>query len=451
MEKASFTDISTKKEQGVFKTNKNHRLKKNFKLVRITMKNPDAPRIMKWTGRGRLCSVGTERPPADFGESEACAMRFEEMAQELVEATSRLIGRRDINMMDTNGVIISSTSKERIGTVHAGALEVIRTGRAVAIRKEQAGRYPGAREGYNLPVCSGGRLIAVIGILGDPDEVKEIANLLAVYTEKYIAQNALAMQEQALFELRTRYLHLLLALSPGDDEMLASLSEALCIRQEFPVRVFAIRLKNERNALNRQEKLNRMANNLLDCGRIRSTCDVWGTVDGSLVIVKSREARDGKNDVRQIAQCVRDGLSEPFQICIGSPCFGVRDIRRSYEEAKTLRADNLEISDITQPECRFRYLLRSTCARGNDYVEELCRQLRVAFNAGELDALMDSVACYYQENRSVSRAAARMNIHKNTMQYRLHKVWDTLGLNGCGAFAREYFLRLCLLRYERDV
>lgn len=47
------------------------------------------------------------------------------MAQDFVEATSALVGHRTINIMDTNAMIIASTEKNRIGTFHQGAAEVL--------------------------------------------------------------------------------------------------------------------------------------------------------------------------------------------------------------------------------------------------------------------------------------------------------------------------------------
>ena len=58
-------------------------------------------------------------------------MLLESLAKELVRVTSELVGGRTINIMNTEGYIIASTEPERIGTFHQGALEAVRTGKAV--------------------------------------------------------------------------------------------------------------------------------------------------------------------------------------------------------------------------------------------------------------------------------------------------------------------------------
>ena len=77
---------------------------------------------------------------------------FAKLAQDFVEATSLLVGQRTINIMDQKGIIIASTEKHRIGDFHQGASEVLATGKPVRIKKEDLPRYPGTKEGYNMPI-----------------------------------------------------------------------------------------------------------------------------------------------------------------------------------------------------------------------------------------------------------------------------------------------------------
>ena len=48
-------------------------------------------------------------------------MLLEELAEDLVSATSGLLDGRIINIMNPDGIIIASTQPERIGTFHKGA------------------------------------------------------------------------------------------------------------------------------------------------------------------------------------------------------------------------------------------------------------------------------------------------------------------------------------------
>ena len=62
---------------------------------------------------------------------------------------------------------------------------------------------------------------------------------------------------------------------------------------------------------------------------------------------------------------------------------------------------------------------------------------------------MKTAQGYYDNDRSVSKAAAALFIHKNTLQYRVHRVLEVLGLAGCTSFQQEYLVRLLLEHYKR--
>lgn len=378
-------------------------------------------------------------------------MRFEEMAQDLVQATSRLIGNRIINIMDTDGMIIASTQKQRVGTVHEGACEAIRTRRAVAIQKSDVSRYAGAREGYNIPVFSGRRILAVVGIFGDPDEVCDMTRLLAVYTAQCMEQNSFAIQRQISDELRTKYLQMLVALSTSGNEMLVSLSDALRISHQFPARVLVVRLTSTENALQEFQVFNQIVEVLRYQQMLNAENDVWGVIDNRLVILKSALPKSDPKFCARLHQAVRDCTTIPFQLCAGGFCSALKEVERTYQEALSLCDEAVVgLSDITDANCKFQALMRVTCAREQHLIAEMHQTLLTAFGEKELGVLLLSASCYYNEGGSVNKAADILQIHKNTLQYRLHRLWDALALGECGAFIKEYFLRLCI-RYHQTV
>ena len=114
-------------------------------------------------------------------------LEFAAMAQAFVEATSPLVGGRILNIMNRQGIIIASTEKDRIGSFHQGAAEVIATGKPVLIEKKDIDRYPGAKEGYNMPIFLDDEIIGVVGIFGCEEQMLNVANLLSVYVAQHFA------------------------------------------------------------------------------------------------------------------------------------------------------------------------------------------------------------------------------------------------------------------------
>lgn len=93
-------------------------------------------------------------------------MLLTEQARDLVNYISRLLDGRCVNIMNTEGIIIASTEKTRVGSFHKGALDAIKNDSPVCIYKEQVLNYPGAREGYNMPLRIDGTISGAVGIYG---------------------------------------------------------------------------------------------------------------------------------------------------------------------------------------------------------------------------------------------------------------------------------------------
>lgn len=96
-----------------------------------------------------------------------------------------------VNVMSPDGLIIASGEPQRIGSQHEAARLVAERGQPLVIEVADAHGYPGARPGVNLPVTVGGRLAAVVGISGSPDEVAQFADLVCMTAELMLEQAAL--------------------------------------------------------------------------------------------------------------------------------------------------------------------------------------------------------------------------------------------------------------------
>ena len=71
------------------------------------------------------------------------------LAEGIVQEMKDIIGK-DMNFINSNGVIIASTDKIRINTYHEGGKEAIKNNDVIKI--EEDGEYKGARKGLNLPL-----------------------------------------------------------------------------------------------------------------------------------------------------------------------------------------------------------------------------------------------------------------------------------------------------------
>ena len=60
---------------------------------------------------------------------------------------------------------------------------------------------------------------------------------------------------------------------------------------------------------------------------------------------------------------------------------------------------------------------------------------------------MRTARVYYECGGSVARAAEQLNLHKNTLLYRMKQLYQTFEMEQDSAFVREFFIRM-LLEYR---
>lgn len=369
-------------------------------------------------------------------------MLLEDLAKDLVDVTSQMIGGRTINIMNPSGYIIASTERTRIGSFHQGALEAVRTGKVVIIEKDQVDRYPGAREGYNMPLRVNGSIIGAIGISGEPQEVQYLAHLLEVYATKSYQVEAMLRSRLAAGELRGRVLRALLSKQEGAQETAAALMQSLQLTLEYPVTVVLVSPPDRVALSDRQEALVR---SLSQQRLLRHDRDVWGTVDDSLVLIVSGADSPAAQRKPEFLAALAD-----YRVSFGELCPDQPHIPVAYHQAKTLDlAAHQMVNDAAQVEGRTALMLSITANEQGEYLDRLYDKLTAAFRVEERHMLLTTARTYYDMGRSVGKAAGSLFIHKNTLQYRIRRLLEVLELTKCTPFQQEYLIRLLLERFDR--
>ena len=367
-------------------------------------------------------------------------MLLEDLANEIVSFTSELVGGRTINVMNTDGIIVASTEKQRIGSFHKGALEAATTGKPVAIRADQLPQYPGARQGYNMPLRVNGSVIGVVGIFGDPPEVENLAKLVEAYVTKCYQLEAMMIPRLAEGELRSRLLHDLIM---GDER---SLSNAQVLLQSLHVELsspFGVGLFSPAENDSAPGLPERVLQLLQDKRCLPAKRGVAGVEGSKVVLIEGMDALFRAGELVQEA-------GERLRFSLGGSCKGIRELRRSYEEALALDLiAQKPFSTMEDTEDRCAVHLYRMASEESGFLDELEGRLYSAFRPEEVKSLLNTMEVYYACGRSASRAAERLFLHKNTLQYRVRRVQKCLGLLSYGEFYREYLVRLLLIRVKQ--
>ena len=378
-------------------------------------------------------------------------LEFSSMAQDFVEATSSLVGGRTINIMDREGTIIASTEQERIGTFHQGAAEVIATGKPVLIETKDLPRYPGAKEGYNMPFFLKDELIGVVGIFGCEEQMLNVANLLKVYVTQHFAQQAMAQKQNVESEVRNRLLSLLLLGDIGQMETIYQLSALIPVQLAFPVKVIMIRAGKRKNTREQMNHYTQLFQNMMWQGTLDRSRDVFGIQNNDCIIIHSAP-RHGKADEdldKIIAQVVRE---EGLCIAVSGTCARLEDIPGGMKESNTLISmEGGPVRNLEDSQVKIQYLLyKSLIHGGTKYAEMLYRKLTASQDARQAEVLLVTARVYYQENGSVQKASQRLHLHKNTLLYRMKRLFQLLDLENETPFTREFLIRLIFIYHPID-
>lgn len=371
---------------------------------------------------------------------------FAKLAQELVEAAAATLMRmRTVNIMDSEGVIIASTESDRIGTLHTGAREVAQTGKELLITTEMLSEYPGAREGYNMPLVCCGEVIGVIGLYGKRSDVTDLAHLLRVYAEKYFELEAVMNRELADTERKGEVFRLLSDKTMPGSEKLEQAVGGLGIHFFYPLLCIRIVLSEEQETELIHERLGALSEKLIKCGIADTQTDLLGVENGALNLIHSLGGEAAEQWTERLFQCLKQTVIS-HHLFVSREAVSHTALWECYQQVHWMGERMNCSTNLLTAEGYVQYLLYRNLSESTQFLDIYEERLRQVIRAEELDVYLQCMDVYLSEEKRVGRAAEKLFIHKNTVQYRVNKLYETLGLSGRESFVREYIMRL-LIKY----
>lgn len=85
------------------------------------------------------------------------------LANEIVEQTMLRL-KRNVNVMNIDGVILASGEKERVEKFHEGAKYVAETKKTLIISDRNIHEFPQTKQGINLPIFFRRKLFVLSGL-----------------------------------------------------------------------------------------------------------------------------------------------------------------------------------------------------------------------------------------------------------------------------------------------
>lgn len=371
----------------------------------------------------------------------------QQMAQKIVDRAMKITGV-NVNVMDHRGVIIGSGDPARIDQLHEGALHVLSSQSEVDIARDQEGRLSGVRGGVNLPIRSAGDIIGVVGITGDPEEVRRYADLVVMTAELIVEQAALTAQVQ--WDSRQRESVLLRLIEGGKsdslfDDRLARLQLDLNLPRVAVVMEFSQASGDADLPLAQLQQLQQQLQHQQTAGSSESLLAITSARQMVMLAPVSRGAAGSARDTEQEGwdrALLRRQLEARFRLldqhgsvhyraCVGDYFAGPEGLARSYRSAlKALlvtrgQASARALSFATESALDLLLLDAAEGWAGQYLLREF-----EAFLAGDRNGtLQKTLETYLDENMDLARTAARLHIHRNTLRYRLDKTGTALQLD----------------------
>lgn len=348
------------------------------------------------------------------------------LASKIISEVQQVM-KEDIILVDTKGIIISSTEKSRIGTFHEGATIVIKTKKVLYIDQDKAKILKGVKAGINMPIMFNKQVIGVIGITGDPKKVEPFAELIRRMTELIIQEAYYTDRNE--WEIRgiESYLYEWINSTSVDKEFLER--GVMLGIPVYDTHICAL-IQSEIQTLDHYD-IPRIQKEIMELfysvfGKENHFLIRWG--QERFLLLKKIGSTFNKNHFHSQLKNFKERFERKYHhhLAIGVGKTMCRQIiHRSFKEAmKALKVAQKHLGIVFYEDLILEIIL-----------EDIPIEIQKDFQRRTIDVLkedpilIDTLQHYLHNNQSIKKTSEEMNIHINTLHYRLNKIEELTGIN----------------------
>ncbi|WP_367989564.1 sugar diacid recognition domain-containing protein [Vibrio sp. NTOU-M3] len=354
-----------------------------------------------------------------------------QLAQQIVDRTMAIIGY-NINVMNHAGIIIGTGEPTRLGQVHDGAILALKHGDSIELTKQSCESLKGVKPGINMLLHSNQQVVGIVGITGEPDEIRDFANLVKMSAEMIIDQAALVEQLQWDRRHREEFITAWINNELSAQE-LSHWAAKLSIDLSQPRVAVVIQFREGQTPKSLQSI--RKVVDLLEYPQ-RDNLVAISSMTEIVVLKPCRQGEAWQSEqesvrIDKLLSRLSEHNIDGFDIALGQLFTSPTELYRSYQSAKQVlligRQRNPEQVKHLYEELRLPVLL----APLNDYWqgEQMCLSIRKLRENDRSGQLMKTLDVFFQCNGNLSECANSLFIHRNTLRYRLDKITEITGLS----------------------
>ncbi|GGG01461.1 CdaR family transcriptional regulator [Paenibacillus abyssi] len=382
-------------------------------------------------------------------------MRLTRQVADLIVKKTKELTQMNMNVMDKEGIIVSSSVPERIGTLHEGAIEVVRTGEEMIISSNTTSRWAGTKPGINMPIFFHHEIIGVIGITGLEAEVIPFGRAVRMMTELLLQQSYLSEQIE-MKERAKAYLvqEMISGTEHSSLEILHARGELLGIDLTLPRSIMIIQIhmndkifEESDQSYYRMMDLTRLFRNPKQTLLAQLGLNRWVVITELSAYKNEQHAKEELLTISSsIMKWISDRLKTGAQIVLGKVCKDINEMGISFHELLRL----LEVLHKYSDKGPILHIDDATLELVLSEISHTSRQRIIEEELGELihyPELVDTLQSFYDCDMNFSLTARTMGIHRNTLMYRLDRIESFLKASP-RQFRQGVRIQLAILLYK---
>jgi carbohydrate diacid regulator len=381
----------------------------------------------------------------------------QKLAQDIVDKTMSILGK-NINIMDEKGVIIGSGDKSRLNQFHEGAAQVIKEGKKLEIYSKDINHLVGAKPGINLPIEHNNKIIGVVGITGEADEVSPFGEVIKMTVEMMLQQEFLLKEIQLEKQAQENFIYDLISGRIGNDPDLF-LTRGQIVGYDILIPRVALVMdiyqfektaKQSLQIFKGQKEgeihLQRLKNDVLKTIQrmfVDTPQEITSYTGGDrFVVLKTINPKDSDEILRRklfrMGKRIKNTISQQmkFKVTIGIGEYhkDIRGISKSFKEATQAldvgtklegagdiyHVDNLGVGKLLaeiKGESQQEFMKKTIYSTKNNKGKKIN------------ETLLETLKAFFDNNLSISKTAQTIYVHRNTLLYRLGRVKEITGLD----------------------
>lgn len=322
-----------------------------------------------------------------------------------------------INLMNNHGIIIASTDESRIGTYHEGAARLTAEN-LDELRIFRDDEYRGTRRGTNFLLRVQGEPIGVLGITGPYEEILSIARIIKKMTEILVNEQELLKEHARTESSRTQFLNEWLTHSErfiNKAFLDRGLAIGIDIRQPFRCLVVNIEAQTE----NVDTVSTALKKQLLQLEPRALLCE---TITETILLIPACSNESIRDFAQQLKYAAESQGDACISIGIDSPATDYLHMHEAYLRAQKALQSSLRMRKVPikfYDEINMEIFVDEIPdAAKLEYIHRIFH----GYDSSEMEKVIAMLEIFFEEDGSITKTAARLFIHKNTLQQHLRKI-----------------------------